>query len=188
MRQYAASPIIQRLIDDRKSYFNTPWVDEFYNIAWNVDTAKGFGLDILGRIVGVDRLLLIPADTPNPGGFAFAPGANNMTDDQYRKAIMAKAMVNITDGTPPSINKMLSMLFAGRGACYILDFNDMSIEYRFEFYLEPYEYVLLTGTELSLRPAGVLVNIFQIEPENTFGFKESLQLQPFDQGVFYAGQ
>lgn len=188
MRQYAASPIIQKLIEDRRAYFDDAWMDQFYSVLWNVDTAQGLGLDIWGRIVGVDRLLIIPVGTPNPGGFSFTPGVNSLTDDQYRRVILAKALVNITDGTPKSINGLLSALFEDKGICYVMDFNDMSIEYRFEFYIEPYEYVMLKSTEVSLRPAGVLVNIFQIDPETTFGFAESIQLQPFDQGVFYVGQ
>lgn len=59
MKQYAASPIIQQLIADRRDYFEALWVDEFYNKVWNVDTAQGFGLDIWGRIVVIGRSVRI---------------------------------------------------------------------------------------------------------------------------------
>lgn len=59
MKQYASSPIIQRLISDRASYFPNAWVDDFYSKVWNVDTAQGFGLDIWGRIVVIGRSLRI---------------------------------------------------------------------------------------------------------------------------------
>lgn len=55
MRQYAASPVIQKIVADRATYFATPWVEQFYRNYWNVDTALGIGLDIWGRIVVVDR-------------------------------------------------------------------------------------------------------------------------------------
>lgn len=59
MRQYAASPIIHRLVADRSEYFATSWADEFYDNYWNVDTAKGKGLDYWGRIVVVDRTVQV---------------------------------------------------------------------------------------------------------------------------------
>lgn len=59
MKQYAASPVIQQLIADRKDYFQTAWTDDFYSKVWDVDTAQGFGLDIWGRIVVIGRSLRI---------------------------------------------------------------------------------------------------------------------------------
>jgi hypothetical protein len=41
MRQYSASPVIQKLVTDRASYFPNDWQDQFYNVVWNVDTAQG---------------------------------------------------------------------------------------------------------------------------------------------------
>lgn len=55
MRQYAASPVIQRIVADRKSYFPSAWQDEFYDNYWNIDTAQGYGLDVWGRIVVIGR-------------------------------------------------------------------------------------------------------------------------------------
>lgn len=160
--------------------------DTFYDYVWNVETAQGFGLDIWGRIVGVSRLLNVPADTPNPGGYAFTPGTYELDDDQYRTVILVKALANITDSTANSLNTLLSNLFATRGRCYVLDTGNMSMELRFEFYLEPFEYVIITTSGVSPRPAGVLLNMFQCDPSQTFGFDEAIQFQPFDQGTFYS--
>jgi len=55
MKQYAASPVIQRLISDRATYFPVSWQQQFYDGVWNVDTAAGFGLDVWGKIVVVSR-------------------------------------------------------------------------------------------------------------------------------------
>lgn len=59
--QYANSPIIGEII----SGFNDavdPSDDflRFIDFVWNINTAQGWGLDILGRIVGVGRVLQIP--------------------------------------------------------------------------------------------------------------------------------
>lgn len=64
MKQYAASPVIQKLIEDRKSYFDASWQQQFYDVIWNVDTAQGYGLDIWGRIVVIGRNVTI--DTADP--------------------------------------------------------------------------------------------------------------------------
>lgn len=60
--QYGASSIICQLIENMDEYID-PSADftQFYNMIWNVDTAQGIGLDIWGRIVGVQRNLTVPA-------------------------------------------------------------------------------------------------------------------------------
>lgn len=63
MKQYASSPIIQTRIANRASYLSPEaWQQELYDVVLNLDTAQGFGLDIWGRIVGLQngRLLTVP--------------------------------------------------------------------------------------------------------------------------------
>lgn len=184
--QYGNSATITQLVKNIDSYIDPRAdFDTFYSYVWNVETAQGFGLDIWGRIVGVDRTINVPASTPNPGGFPFTSGAYQMTDAQYRTVILIKALANITNCTAQSLNQLLSNLFASRGRCYVRDLGSMTMEYRFEFWLQPFEYVIITGFTVAPRPAGVLASVYQIDVPNTFGFAESLQLQPFDQGTFY---
>lgn len=184
--QYGNSATISQLVQNMNSYVDPRAdFDTFYDYVWNVDTAEGFGLDTWGRIVGIGRTLNVPADTPNPGGFAFTPGVVTLDDDQYRTVVLVKALANITDCSPRSLNQLLTNLFAARGRCYVLDTGSMTMQYRFEFWLEPFEYVIIDGGTVAPRPAGVLVDIFQVDVNTTFGFAESIQLQPFDQGTFY---
>lgn len=70
LSQYANSPVITTIlknaneaIDPRNS------ADEFYNLAVNVLTAQGFGLDIWGRIVGIGRGISIPDPDADYFGF-----------------------------------------------------------------------------------------------------------------------
>src|SRR5260221_2382599 len=59
--QYANSPIITQLISNFFQYVDpTVNIDAFYDFVWNLDTAKGYGLDVWGRIVGVQRQLNVP--------------------------------------------------------------------------------------------------------------------------------
>jgi beta-lactam-binding protein with PASTA domain len=66
--QYANSPTLLKLIDNMNEYCDqSANFANFLTYVWNVDTAQGFGLDILGRIVKVSRLLQIPNTTPYVG-------------------------------------------------------------------------------------------------------------------------
>jgi len=184
--QYGNSPTISQLILFMNDYIDPRSdIDNFYDYVWNFDTAEDFGVDIWGRIVNVERLLNVPADTPNPGAFTFTPGNYLLSDDQYRKVMMAKALGNITNGTASSINQLMSNLFAGRGRCYVNDVGNMTMRFTFEFWLEPFEYVIITSSTVSPRPAGVLIDLLQIDPMTTFGFSQNIILQPFNQGTFY---
>src|ERR1700749_3382285 len=67
--QYANSPTLLQLVKNMNDNID-PRANllQFYNVVWNVDTAVGFGLDIWGRIVGVSRVIPIPATL---GAFGF---------------------------------------------------------------------------------------------------------------------
>lgn len=198
MKQYASSPTIHRLVSDRKSYFPVAWQDQFYNVIWNVDTAQGVGLDIWGRIVGVGRLLQVPADdyfgfntTPqswSPMGedsFYAGPASGNaytLADQAYRVLILAKALANIARVDASSLNRILRQLFPGRGRVWVNDLGRMTMRVTFEFALEPWEFAVLASSGVFPRPAGVGVKIAQIPPD-TFGFAESGDAEPFNQGT-----
>jgi len=182
--QYADSATIVAMIKNMDECIDPRTdFDMFYNYVWNVETAQGFGLDIWGRIVGVSRLLNVPGSTPNPGAYTFTPGTYELSDSQYRTVLLVKALANISDSTARSLNVLFSNLFSTRGRCYAIDVGGMTMMLTFEFYLEPFEYVIINT--ISPRPAGVLLDILQVDPTQTFGFQEALQFQPFDQGTFY---
>lgn len=135
--QYANSPVLIRLIQNFDAYVDqTKNLDNFFDLIWNVDTAVGYGLDVWGRIVGINRVLSV-LTSPQYFGFAEAlPGSNGwnqqswysgelltanftLSDESFRLLIFAKALANITDGSIPSINQLLLNLFPHRGNCYV---------------------------------------------------------------------
>ena len=201
MRQYAASPRIKQLITYHSEYFEATWVDEFYDVVWNVDTAQGFGLDIWGRIVGLESGRYISVDSGDPFGFNDALNQswqtfNNGTmfdgaaetvvyelaDPAYRTLILTKALSNISDSTMSSLNAVLQNLFPGRGRCWVNDLQNMAIRYVFEFKLEPWEVSVIKNDSLP-RPGGVLATVLQA-PLVAFGFAEAgASSQPFNQGT-----
>lgn len=181
MRQYAASPRIKQFVSYHTEYFSASWVDEFYDVVWNVDTAQGFGLDIWGRIVGLEKGRVV---TVHPGeyfGFKTAtinqswkPFGNgvfydgnsggqsyNLTDAAFRTLILTKAFTNISDLTTFNLNKMLQQIFQGRGRCYVKDMGGMEIQYVFEFPLEPWERGIFNSDAVP-SPGGVVPSILEI--------------------------
>lgn len=178
LSQYANSPIILALIDalsaaiDRQVDF-----EAFYDTVWNIDTATGFGLDIWGRIVGVTRALFVPDTTYL--GFSESSDAQpfdqgifwggerltanyRLTDSAYRRVILAKAALNICDGSIPAINAILRTLFPGYGNVYVDDHADMTMDYVFNGSLSTIDYAIVTQSGVLPRPAGVTAGVVQL--------------------------
>lgn len=206
--QYANSPTILRLIENMDEYVdNSRNLQGFYDFVWNVDTAEGFGLDTLGRIVGVSRTLNLefdedtfgfdnPADDWQPfnqGTFyrPNRPQGFTLDDTNYRRLVLTKALGNISATTAPSINQQLLNLFDGR-RCFVVDYGYMMMGFTFEFLLTSVEYAILTQSNAILRPAGVGMIITSFSIGDVFGFSEmnddagSVQVQPFDQAPMYS--
>lgn len=164
--QYANSPRLDAMLLDLAEYFDqTQNFSEFFDLIMNVLTAQGYGLDVWGRIVGVNRVVKIVLTNwfgyaeALPGSYTFGQGAfysgqpltenYSLSDQTYRLLILAKAASNITDGSIASINRILMNLFPNRGNAYVTE-----------------------GTDLG----------------DWFGFAESSNAQGFDQAAFYSGQ
>lgn len=177
--QYANSPILTTLITSFASYVDpTATLDDFYDLIRNVDTAQGYGLDVWGRIVAVNRVLQITAGpkyfgfeegAPDYDGFNQAPfwGGEPLTqnyavsDDGFRVMILAKAFSNICDGSIGSINMLLTMLFGASGRCYCTDGLDMTMTYTFEFTLSPLQSAIVSQSGVLPRPTGVSVSVVE---------------------------
>lgn len=175
MKQYEASPVINKLIDYRSEYFSE-WSNQFYDMVWNVDTAQGFGLDIWGRIVVIGRDLEVqdgeyfgfdsdPTKSWQPFDQApFYTGQRQtytykLTDQAYRALILTKALTNISATDYKSLNRSLMSLFPGRGNAYVKKTGTMELQYVFEFYLEPWEVSIIITDGILPRPAGVKVDV-----------------------------
>lgn len=177
--QWANSPILTTLILNMWSYIDpTEWFDDWWSDVMNLPTAFGFGLDILGRIVGVGRVLKLSTAvyfgfeeaTPGPLGFnsgvPFYNGESSTTnfalaDAPYRVLILAKALSNITDGSMRSINAILSALFPGRGNAYVTNGQDMTMQLVFNFTLTPVELAIIEQSGAIPIPVGVSFTVVQ---------------------------
>lgn len=175
LAQYANSPTIVALIDSFEDWFGiTLDLENFYDYVWNVLTAQGFGLDIWGRIVGIGRVFPI-VDTGyfgfdeagdalgfNQGAFWSGNTVNAnfaLSDAAYRRLILAKAYSNIIDGSIPSINKLLQIMFPNRGNAYVVDNADGTMTYKFDFVLTGIDLTLVLNSGVLPHPTGIKVNV-----------------------------
>lgn len=177
LSQYANSPVITTLLARLNYAFDQQsQIDAFYALVWDVDTAQGYGLDVWGRIVGVNRVLRVPR-----GGFlgwkeagdaqSFGTGIwagrgvltsnYSLTDDAFRRLVLAKAALNITDASIPSINAALLALFPDHGNSYVRDDGAMGLTYVFGATLSPLELAIVSQSGVLPRPTGVSAAISQ---------------------------
>lgn len=182
--QYANSPIIMQLLRDMNSFID-PRVDldAFFTNIWNVQTATGYGLDVWGRIVGVNRVVKIvgdqkylgfseaddiPLTDPRPFGQApffsgFVSGDNySLSDEAFRKLILVKALANITDCSVKAINQILRNLFGSLGSAYCTDDGNMQMSYVFNFTIDPVDYAIITQSGAMPKPVGVHATVIQL--------------------------
>ncbi|MCS6515083.1 DUF2612 domain-containing protein [Burkholderia thailandensis] len=55
LAQYANSPTLIQLVQNMNGYIDpSADIDAFYDNVWNIQTAVGRGLDIWGKIVGLE--------------------------------------------------------------------------------------------------------------------------------------
>lgn len=177
--EYANSPHLSHVIARFVAAIDpTQNIDDFYDYMWNIYTAKGYGLDCWGRILGVSRVLHIPgniqylgfeeADDPaHEQPFNVAPFYSgglltenySLPDPVYLLLLLAKALANICDGSIPALNQILLTLFPNRGNCFVTDGQDMTMTYTFDFALSPVEESIITQSGVLPTPSGVAASV-----------------------------
>lgn len=145
---------------------------------FDVDTAVGNQLDVVGQWVGVSRFIRTPltgiyfewdgvATVGWDSGIwqdEFAPttGLTELPDEFYRILIKAKIAANRWDGTIPSAYAIWREIFQDN-TVLIQDLQDMSMVVGIVGQpLDAVTQALLTGGYLSLKPEGVRINYYAI--------------------------
>lgn len=177
--QYANSPVLCALITSFSEMIDpTAKIDDFFRLVFDLNTAQGYGLDVWGRIVGVSRVLNLPvageylgfSQASDAEPFGQAPFFNRQTlttnfalsDTAFRRLIFAKALANISDGSIPSINRILTLLFGQYGNCYVTDGGDMTMTFTFGSDLAPVDLAIVSQSGILPRPVGVSSTIVQL--------------------------
>jgi hypothetical protein len=173
-----------------------------FEVEFDLDTARGRQLDVLGKIAGVPRVVpaVLPRvrfgfdQNPNSRGFAdrfnllreSAPFADRfeplftsqqLDDPQYRQLIRVKVAKNIcaavmTSDERISIQDVIVSAFTGRA--YVVDNQDMTLT----LYVSPSvsldELRLIRQLDLLPKPQAVRYKfVVQAEPSVTFGFSSN---------------
>ena len=195
--QYSASPRILALAGMYWDMLNPgSEIQTMLDDMLNPSTARGYGLDVWGRIVGIKRatvpvsgeyLAFDPDPLTNPQGNTWNNAPFNpltaqglASDPVFRVYVFVKAMMNIGNASLADINKYFSLLFPQSGIM-VIHAGTMIIR------VLDYDSVLTDDAITALKsidwiPAGVGWQVWQGEPD-CFGFEGS-GLQPFDQAPF----
>lgn len=208
LAQYANSPRLMALLQDMNAWIDpAPNLADFYSKVWNVSTAVGYGLDRIGRLVGVSRIITIPYSFSDlnfresgigsplgPGGSSpFWDGTltgNNfrLSDAAFRTLILVKAISNISVCSAQALNQMLNTLYGSKGRSYCRDYGNMTMGITFEFALSPVDFCILTQSKALSRPAGVLAYVLTgYVPSSTFLFREAAGALPLGYGSLFSG-
>ena len=145
-------------------------------VMYNIDTAVGEQLNIIGRIVVVDRTFTGEVAL-NPGLFAEPDGAEfgdkeavfaalyvdqdgQMSDDLYRLVIKSKIIKNNSDATIESILYGMNFLLPHAEVLRVTDGEDMSFSVEFYGRITNLERWALLNAKLVPKPQGVRFNGF----------------------------
>lgn len=145
-------------------------------VMYNIDTAVGEQLNIIGRIVVVDRTFTGEVAL-NPGLFAEPDGAEfgdteavfaalyvdqdcKMSDDLYRLVIKSKIIKNNSDATVESILYGMNFLLPNADVLRVTDGEDMSFSVEFYGRITNLERWALLNAKLVPKPQGVRFNGF----------------------------
>lgn len=145
-------------------------------VIYDIDTAVGEQLNIIGRIVVVDRAFTGEVAL-NPGLFADPDGAEfgdteavfaalyvdqdgQMSDDLYRLVIKSKIIKNNSDATIESILYGMNFLLPNADVLRVTDGEDMSFSVEFYGSITNLERWALLNAELVPKPQGVRFNGF----------------------------
>lgn len=164
----------------------------------DIDQARGYSLDIIGRRVGIVREM---PSYISKGFFAYygadGKGWNkgvwyragdstsdtiSLVDNDYRFMIKAKILKNFQDGTIDSILNALTKLMGSNVG--VIDNYDMTANvYAPLSLLSPIQSYLIQNLDILPRPIGVKYNFFDIG-KDYFGFDGFRASKGFDEGSF----
>lgn len=154
-------------------------LDQIYG-SYDVDTVSGEMLDIIGRIVGVDRPILRDAEFDVFGysgndsytNYNIAPYIGDgeaidapLNNDLYRKLIKAKIARNISDGTADSIIQLVEIII-GVKVTALVDNGDKSFDIGVASQLDNTTLYLIENFDLIPRPQGTRMGQVFVFPTN----------------------
>lgn len=170
--------------------------------AFDIDTAVGNQLDIIGKIVGLSRVIseVVPKvyfgfnnKNPNALGFGEAPfykttyakyGDLTLNDQDYRFYLKAKVSINFIKNNIHRINEIIAYLFNNNA--YVVDNKDTTFTLYINENVDIRQVQYAKSLDLLPSPQTISYNNVRTYNEsNTFGFNnKNPNSVGFGQGVF----
>lgn len=188
LRQYNNSPNLLNIITLMGEAVR--WDDfegDFFTNIFDITTANTYGLDIWGKILNLSRVMTYTASNvyfgfneadlsvetstdPQPfDQYSFYDpdtnysGAVSLENEAYRKALMMKAMSNITDCTPSNLNASLMFMFSDSGNAWVEHDGPMQMSYHFDFTPTTSDLAIIQSSGILPKPAGCVVSyVFEV--------------------------
>lgn len=147
--QYATKPKFRAWLQaGLETLQNSDEVLEQIGIAYDIDTAVGTQLDVLGELLGRSRRL----------DFQPANGPDVLDDDHYRLCLKAKVLQNQWDGKMLSLHELWESVYAGQADLEVIDYQDMTILARVIGLSSLYQQELIGAGMIVPKPWGVQMN------------------------------
>jgi hypothetical protein len=142
---------------------------------FDIDTAVGVQLDVLGQIVGRERTLTFqPTDGSSPV----------LDDDNYRTVLKAKIAQNHWDGTIGQVQELWQALFPEQ-LLVIVDNQDMSVNLAVVGITTQLEKDLVSNGYIIPKPAGVKAN-YSFYDDAIFGYDlYNSAFKGYDEGFWF---
>lgn len=167
---------------------------------FNIDTAIGAQLDIIGRWVGLSRLLMVPLDENFfswnvvgkgwneanwKGPFTSSVGISSMGDDLYRLALKTKIAKNYWQGTNEEMQEILAASLASEGLYLVpVDGMDMSLTVHIQGTPTAQVRELIERGYITPKPMGVRINNSDDGGTGLLWFALDSATSGLDQGIF----
>ena len=175
--QYDKANNLIALLNAKKEFYDNNFsaaLEYFYNNIFNVETADANGLELFGLLLGISRPYYV-----NAGGDTVY-----FTDDMYRKLLLARIIKLNSNGSTESLNNYVNFIFNDNNEpVYIENYLDMTINLIMYYQPSAEDMAVINSDGFLPIPAGVLVNVIIVPPEQTFGFDGS-GLSNFGNGTF----
>lgn len=191
--QYANSPVMLKLANGLGTLFDdSPFIKNWYDVVFNLETATGYGLDVWGAILNRSREFVYNGDryylqgAQTIGGVTFT--AEQM-ENLYRQVLQLTAMRYVGNASISSLNTLIQFIFKDEGECYCLEYGTMQIRYVFRFYLDKVKQAIIET--IDPHPSGVGSSYEYLPSQTYFGFVVrnvsglNQPYLPFDNGPFY---
>lgn len=158
----------QAWYDENQKGFWEDWITDVFDLR----TANEFGLSVWSIILGQSLYTNFVPTSTGPswgfgednlnfenGNFANLGGSNTYSLEISRLLLQLRYFQLTSSGTLPETNRMLKYLFVDYGDAYVVDNQDMTITYMFDFAIPAEMSYMFNNIDILPRPAGVKAEI-----------------------------